>query len=384
MELTSPVLLWTVSACTIAAFVAVIVFWRHAARAGLRGLVARVVMIGVVQLCALSTLALVANLHFSFYGTWDDLLGHDGPADAAPTDSQKDGGESVAEPLPDDDVTSQVPERMGKLEKVQFKGARSGLSDMGYVLLPPEYFSKAHAEDRFPVGILLTGFPGEARNLVERMKLPKVVSDLRKQGRVQPMIWVMARPSPEPPRDTECVDVPGGPQAGTYYAEDLPEALSNRYRTAPTAKGWAIMGNSSGGSCAMRTAMMNPNSYTASVSLAGDFRAIKDKQTGDLYGGSQQFRNENDLFWRLKNRPMPPIDMLVTRILDGGDGNPSEPKEFADLAKPPMRIDLLERKSGGHNFVTWNAELYQAVPWVSERMKVEDPGASSSSTKQQR
>nr|WP_246421960.1 alpha/beta hydrolase-fold protein [Nocardiopsis mwathae] len=369
--MTSPALLWTVSACTAAAFVAVIVFWRHAARSGILGVVSRGLMIGVVQLCALATLGLVANLHFSFYGTWDDLLGKDAPS-AAPSDSGGDDGGSVAEPLPDDDVTSQVPEKMGKLEKVQFKGARSGLSDTAYVLLPPEYFAKSHAEERFPVGVLLTGFPGEARNLVERMKLPEVVSDLRKQGKVQPMIWVMARPSTDPPHDTECVDVPGGPQAGTYYAQDLPEAMSARYRTAPTKDGWAIMGNSAGGSCAMRLAMMHPNSYTAAVSLAGDFRAIQDEQTGDLYGGSAKFRQENDLFWRLENRPMPPVDILVTRILDGGDGDPAEPKRFADLAEPPLQIDLLERKSGGHNFVTWNAELYDAVPWVSDRMKADD------------
>ena len=42
---------------------------------------------------------------------------------------------------------------------------------------------------------------------------------------MQPMILVMLRPTVAPPRDTECVDVPGGPQTETFFAEDLPQAV---------------------------------------------------------------------------------------------------------------------------------------------------------------
>ncbi|CAM5397307.1 esterase [Streptomyces badius] len=51
-----------------------------------------------------------------------------------------------------------------------------------------------------------------------------------KAGKARPMILVMLRPTVAPPRDTECVDVPGGPQTETFFAEDLPEAVTGTYR----------------------------------------------------------------------------------------------------------------------------------------------------------
>ena len=52
---------------------------------------------------------------------------------------------------------------------------------------------------------------------------------------MQPMILVMMRPTVAPPRDTECVDVPGGPQTETFFAKDLPDAVSAHYRVGDEA-----------------------------------------------------------------------------------------------------------------------------------------------------
>ena len=54
---------------------------------------------------------------------------------------------------------------------------------------------------------------------------------------MQPTILVMLRPTVAPPRDTECVDVPGGPQTETFFAKDLPEAVSEHYRVGHAGRG---------------------------------------------------------------------------------------------------------------------------------------------------
>nr|WP_246422238.1 alpha/beta hydrolase-fold protein [Nocardiopsis mwathae] len=260
------------------------------------------------------------------------------------------------------------------MERVEFKGVRTGLDLEGYVLLPPEYFQPEHKDDRFPVGVVLSGFPGEARNLVELLNLPNLVGEMRAKDEIKPTIWVLTRPTVAPPRDTLCVNVPDGPQSRMFFAEDLPEAISGRYRTAPTREGWAIMGVSSGGSCALRTAMMHPSTYRTAVGLGADLRAVQDDTTGDLYGGSKAYRQENDLRWRVEHAPPPPIDVLLSVIADGGDGDPAAARRFAERSKAPMRAELLERQTGGHNFDTWRGMMTDVLPWVDRRLRVEEAG----------
>ena len=55
------------------------------------------------------------------------------------------------------------------------------------------------------------------------------------------MVLVMMSPSVAPPRDTECTDVPAGPQALTFLAADVPEAMAASYRVQP--RGWGAIGS---------------------------------------------------------------------------------------------------------------------------------------------
>ncbi len=77
---------------------------------------------------------------------------------------------------------------------------------------------------------MLTGYPGTASALVDKLRYPRTAHELAGAGRMRPMILVMLRPTVAPPRDTECVDVPGGPQTESFFAKDLPEAVSSHYR----------------------------------------------------------------------------------------------------------------------------------------------------------
>ena len=92
---------------------------------------------------------------------------------------------------------------------------------------------------------------------------------------MQPMILVMMRPTVAPPRDTECVDVPGGPQTETFFAKDLPQAVSDALPGRDSGPGnWGIIGNSTGGYCALKIGLHHPDRfYGAAAGLSAYYKA---------------------------------------------------------------------------------------------------------------
>jgi S-formylglutathione hydrolase FrmB len=245
---------------------------------------------------------------------------------------------------------------------------RTAISEPAYVYLPPQYFARADKARRFPVIVALTGYPGNAANLITHLRLPQTVAGEIAARRMPPAIVVMLRPSVAPPRDTECTDVPHGPQAETFFAEDVPVALAAVYRTSDDASGWAAMGDSTGGYCAVKLAMRHSDRYSAAVSLAGYYHALQDFTTGNLYGHSRAYREENDLLWRLRHRPPPPVSVLLTtsRV---GEKDYRQTREFLALARPPAHVASITLPFGGHHFSTWQRELPPALRWLGAQLK---------------
>ncbi|NJP83149.1 esterase family protein, partial [Streptomyces sp. AA8] len=75
----------------------------------------------------------------------------------------------------------------------------------------------------------------------------------------------LVRPSVVADRDTNCTDVPGGPQALTFFNEDVPLAVTDVYRASDAPGSWGAVGNSTGGYCALKLAMTNPARYGAAA-----------------------------------------------------------------------------------------------------------------------
>jgi len=181
------------------------------------------------------------------------------------------------------------------------------------------------------------------------------------------MVLVMMSPSVAPPRDTECTDVPDGPQALTFLAADVPEAMAASYRVQP--RGWGAIGFSTGGYCAAKLAMTHSETFSAAVTLSGYFRTLRDRSTGDLWGGSAVVRRLNDLEWRLQHLPSPPVSLLVTTARDeAGPAGYAASRRFLDLASSTggaMRVDALVAERGGHNYATATAHLPRSLSWLS-------------------
>jgi S-formylglutathione hydrolase FrmB len=261
------------------------------------------------------------------------------------------------------------------VESVRINGVRSRLASHAFVYLPPEYFQAAYRHRAFPAAEVFTGFPGTDLNLLKGLNFPaRQLAEVRAH-RARPMVLVMMRPSVSYPRDTECTDVPAGPQALTFFAQDVPLAVATSFRVE--SRGWGAIGDSTGGYCAAKLAMLHSDTFAAAVTLSGYFHTLRDGTTGDLWGGSRVLWNLNNLEWRLGHLPPPPVSVLVTTARDeAGSSGYADSRRFITLAHTagaPLSVTALVLDHGGHNFSTWNAELPQAISWLSHHLPATAP-----------
>jgi S-formylglutathione hydrolase FrmB len=376
VELTSTGLISLLFLAAIGATGATVWLWPRFAARGIRPVFARLGLLLASQLTVTLAMVAVVNSYFLFYGSWGELLGTQTENAQVKHNDSASTVNRPANPLGRslsglaNSEHRKDPEKYGQLENITIPGVRTGFSQHAYVLLPPEYFQSRFENRKFPVAIMLTGYPGSTLSLITRLKLPDYVHKGVQAGRLAPAIYVMITPTVVPPRDTECTDVPAGPKVATYFGQDVPEALAGSYRVATTREGWGIMGDSTGGYCAAKIAMLFSDRYSAAVNMSGHFRAIKDLTTGDLWGGSPTVRDENDLIWRIQHMPPPPISLLITSAEQGERSYP-QAKQFIPLVRPPMQLDTLILKSGGHNYQTYGEVFPSVLEWMSQQLKAE-------------
>lgn len=370
MGLTSKKVLLLAVLVAVLLFAATVWLWPRLAGPRARTVLGRVGLLLATQLSLFCAAGLFVNYAFGFYASWADLFGQDRGEGVVVSHSGGAGAARVVV-LADEHVAvpgSSSPSIGGRIEQVQITGGRSRISSTAYIYLPPQYFQRRYAHHTFPSAVVLTGYPGTARKLVTGLRYPQTAHLLAAKGRMKPMVLVMMRPTLAPPRDTECMDVPHGPQVETFFARDLPGQLAARYRL-PRHGGWGVIGDSTGGYCALKLAMRHPGVYSAAVSLSGYYVAPTDPTTGDLFGGSKKLERENDLFWRLRHLPHPAVNLLVTSSRQG-EHNYHTTQDFIKAAQDgaPLRISSMILPSGGHNFNTWLREIPPALTWLSGRV----------------
>lgn len=261
------------------------------------------------------------------------------------------------------------PQNGGQIQKVSIVGRTTHIATSAFVYLPPEYFQPQYRARTFPAAVVLTGYPGTAQALVDKLHYPSTALDLAKDGRMQPMILVMMRPTVAPPRDTECVDIPDGPQAESFFAKDLPDAVLAHYRVGRKPGSWGVIGDSTGGYCALKLAMHHPEVYAAGAGLSPYYNAPSDPTTGDLFQGDKGLRDRANLFWYLKHMPAPDTSLLVSSSKIG-EANYKDTLKFIDRVKATnrTRISSIILESGGHNFNTWRREIPATLQWISGRL----------------
>ncbi|MER5770150.1 alpha/beta hydrolase [Streptomyces sp. NPDC001985] len=367
MGLTSGYVLTGAVVAAVGLFVATIWFWPRLAGRSPRAVCGRIGLLLATQLSLFATVGLVANNAFLFYGSWSDLLGREQRLGVVVDHSADADRIEVVDRRMAPVEGGARPEKGGRLHKVVVRGEKSRITVPAYVYLPPEYFRPEYRKRNFPVVVALTGYPGTAENLIKGQKYPQIAFRKAREGRMQPMVLVMLRSTVAPPRDTQCVDIPGGPQAETFLGEDLPAAVAQTYRVDTAPRGWGVIGVSTGGYCALKIAMHHPQRYSVGVGLSAYYKAAEDPTTGNLFRGDQALRDRADLLWSLDHRPQGRTSFLVTSSRTGED-NLGATREFISRVRPPARVSSIILDSGGHNFTTWSRQVPPALEWMSGRL----------------
>jgi S-formylglutathione hydrolase FrmB len=371
MGLTSKKLLVLVVFLALATFVATVWLWPRLSARGVRPVAGRIGLLLGGQLAILAALGLAVNAYFGFYASFSDLLGTDqAPGEVVNYTAGGADGRSGLEEMGHQAVgvsAGASPARAGRIDRVEIRGATTGITVPAYVYLPPQYFQKGFRKQNFPAAVILTGYPGTAESLITRMKYPQTATEHIQHGRMQPMIMVMLRPSVVPPRDTECMNIPNGPQVETFFTHDLRQVIAANYRVGLAGRNWGVMGDSTGGYCALKLAMRHPSDFSAAVSLSGYYATHDDPTTGSLFAGSDLLRDENNLMWRLRHRPVPPVWVLVTSSRHGETNYPAT-MAFIHAVRAPMQVSSIILPSGGHNFTTWDRELPAALDQLSHHL----------------
>jgi S-formylglutathione hydrolase FrmB len=343
--------------------------------------IGRAALLVCCQLAAVLFAALALNDFGTFYASWTELVRagtNAGPASApAAYMGARGSGSAGTTPvtIPSSSggppgwrtlgwsTRKQWPQR-GAIVVTDLGGGPTGLSEQAYVYLPPVYFTGGPAARSMPVVEVLSGYPGHQANLVGRLRYPDRLLSAMRSHQANPMILVMMRPSPTFPWDTECTDVPKGPQAFTYFAQDVPAAVTAQFGLRTSAYG--VIGDSTGGYCAVKLAMMAPTRFTAAVALSGYFAPATDRSTRGIFAHHADLRNHNDLGWRLRHLPAPKVSALIaTSATETGLDGYDVAQRWLRLVRAPMSVDEYVLPHGGHNFKAWSRELPTALPWLS-------------------
>ncbi|MEU8935200.1 alpha/beta hydrolase-fold protein [Streptomyces sp. NPDC048409] len=368
MGLTSDKIL--ASAILVAAllFVGTVWLWPRLGRRSWRAVSGRVGLLLATQLALFACVGIAVNQAFGFYASWADLFGTETDQGVV-VDHTGAGPVQLMSTSEVHGMGGSLPRTAGQIQQVGIVGRTTRIATPAYVYLPPEYFQPQYRTRTFPVVVVLSGYPGTARALVDKLHYPRTEQHLVREGKMRPTILVMLRPTVAPPRDTECVDVPRGPQTETFFAEDLPDAVRAHYRAAGKPGGWGIVGDSTGGYCALKLAMHHPGVYAAGAGLSPSYKAPIDATTGDLFQGDRDLRNRADLWWFLAHRPAPDTSLLVTSSKVGETNYRATLKFIKSVQATNMtRISSIILDSGGHNFNTWRREIPATLQWLSGRL----------------
>ncbi|MEO7422628.1 MAG: alpha/beta hydrolase-fold protein [Ornithinibacter sp.] len=340
---------------------AVVTRFRRVPRRRALELVARGALVVAAQVMAVATVALVVNNQYGFYASWEDLLGQTPQAAPIVAGGSADGMQgSVA-------VFAGRPggRGSGTIQTMTVRDGYSGSPLDTLVWLPPQYSAKRYSTIKFPVVMFLPGQPSSPAHVFQQYDFGSVASRAIAAGRVKPFVAVFPPLMTDRPRDTECTNVSGGPQALSWLIKDVPTALAAHYRVTRPGSGWSVMGWSTGGFCAAKVLLTQPNEFHAAVSFGGYFDAITDSTTGDLFHGSAVAREGNSPRWLYRKHGMRGSRLLVVVGKQDREAWASTTPLLAESGSDPG-ISHVAFPEGGHNVKAYRTYLVPALQWLDQ------------------
>jgi enterochelin esterase-like enzyme len=306
-------------------------------------------------------LVYINNTMGPFYDTWQDLLG--GGGNSPVTSSAALGHPAGAVGSEEFEKLSFTTFKPGVL-RAEAVGPASRIKGSLYVWLPPQYHQAAYAHTAFPIVELLPGTPGSPQTWFASMNAAQQLTRLIDKGKARPMILVAATLNVLGGNtDAGCADIPGVAQTATWLAKDVPTLIKQNFRTATSARQWAVMGYSAGAYCAVNLTVHHPEAFRAAVSMSG-YNAPLSKLVTRTPALAQY--NNPYLFLR-EDKQQPDIALLMAGSLQDPGTVPAAKALFSVL-RHPGRSALLTDASGGHTTALWRSMLPDAFIWISQEV----------------
>jgi S-formylglutathione hydrolase FrmB len=288
-------------------------------------------------------------------------------------------GEALGRPPPHATTLARLRARAGArsghgaVVPLTIPGTASGfVAQPAQVYLPPAWSSPGQGP--LPVVMMLQGTPGDPTDWVQQGRA-QVTADAwaKAHGGVAPVL-VMPDSNGTFTGDTECVDSPLG-HVETYLTVDVPAAVQATLGTLPPGPGWAVVGLSEGGSCAIMLALRHPDLFAA----FGDFSGLAGPRVGEtnadtastveqLFGGSLREFAAHEPADLLRTRRFPDLGgWFQVGALD------AEPlaaiQQLAPLAAGAgIATCLVVMPDGAHTFDVWSTAFRRSLPWMAQRL----------------
>lgn len=299
------------------------------------------------QTCAVAAVALTVNDSYGFYTSWADLLGRPSPDTAIHTGGLVGSGQ-------------------GAVRSYTLHTPVGGRNQRILVWTPPQYQARSVEQRPFPVVMFLPGQPNTPDGTFRHFQFAATATRLIDSGKVPPFVAVFPSLMIAPPRDTECTDVPGGPQAETWLDRYVPDFVSRSYRVQPAGRGWTLMGWSTGGFCAAKLLDSQPAHYSSAVSFGGYYQPVEDRTTGDLFHGDHTLERENSPLWLYlhdqRHGGLGGDRLLLVAGQQDKEAWPQARRMLAVAARDPAVADIAF-PAGGHNFENYRHYLPAALAW---------------------
>ena len=347
--------------------VGVILYRHRGPRAPRWMLPAAVAVVLLAQAGAVAAVGLDVNRDYGFYPDWSSLFGT-GVAPPVVAKGVRLGLNGQAVPHR---PVLRVPEPAsgtGRYEEITLKGSVSGVTEKVVAWLPPQYGDRRYAKTKFPVVMILGGAYRRVSVVVEQLDLARTASEEIRAGRVLPFIAVFPEINVKYPRDTECTDLPGGPQAFSWLDQDVPHWVSSKLRVSHDPRLWSVMGWSTGGYCAALLHLRDPGRFGAAASIQGYYKPEPDSTTGALAADLQQYpelANEYSPTWLIEHRPPLTLHLLVMTSLTDPQSKPQS-LEFLAREKNVPGVQPYILQDLGHNLHTFGAVLPPVLGWLAD------------------
>jgi len=343
--LTSPALSYLLGIVAVGLLLSIIIDWPAMAGRNLRSVAERTVSLVALQVVVLAFIFVAVNRSGEFYSSWSDLLGLDKASGAVIASTG--GGASRVQPVVE---TSRIPVTVpgnkaagGVLETVTFNGQISGISVAGNVFLPAGY-RPGNPVGRYSVIVEISNNLANTSSPYGAVRIAENAARQIALGQLKPVIIVML-PASVSSADQGCLDVPAQAAVGsvparpaimaaTFFTQDLPAIVESQYAASHKSANWGVLGDGSGGYCALQLAMTKSWVFSAAVAPSGAYTQPPGPAAN---AGSPQLKQQDNLQWVLRNQPMQPVSVLFTRSGLSASGT----QMFAAAATRPMQVSTL-------------------------------------------